>query len=250
MRNKFSLIFVLLVSAALVLSACAGTAAAQADSQSTDNGQTERTITVNGTGKVVIDPDIAYVTIGVHTENKDATKAVSDNNTKSTAVKDALIALGVDEKDIQTTNFSIYPQQQYDPQGRPTGEINYVVDNSIYVTVRDLDKIGEILDAAIQAGANSIYGIQFDVADRSKALSEARKLAVENAQIQAQELAEAAGVALGPVKTISTFAEQTPVPVYQGGLGGGMAMAEAASVPVSSGQMVLTTNVNMVYEIR
>lgn len=251
MRTKFSIPLILVIISGLFLSACAGAVSAQGLNQGTESSQSERTITVTGTGKIFIDPDIAYVTIGVHTENKDATQAVADNNANSQAVKDALIKLGVDEKDIQTTNFSIYPQQQYDPQGRPTGEINYVVDNSIYVTVRDIEKIGEILDAAIQAGANSIYGIQFDVADRSKFLSEARRLAVDNAQAQAEELAQAAGVTLGDVKTISTFSEPQPVPVYDRGMGGGFVVAEtAASVPVSSGQMVLQTTVNMVYDIR
>jgi uncharacterized protein YggE len=252
MRNKLYLLTIL-VSIAALLSGCAGAAVAQSLNQTAGDLPAEkvtRTIYVTGTGKVYLTPDIAYVSIGVHTENKDATKAVADNNTKSQAVKDALVTLGIEAKDIQTTNFSIYPQQQYDQQGKPTGDINYVVDNSIYVTVRDITKVGEVLDASVKAGANSINGIQFDVVDRSKALSDARKLAVADAQAQAEELAQAAGVTLGAVQTINTSGGSTPVPMYEKAYGGGVAMAAAPSVPISPGQMTLQTDVNMVFEIR
>jgi uncharacterized protein YggE len=251
MRKKFSFV-TLFVMAALLLSACAGTAAAQSLTQTTDQNQNQvnRTINVNGAGKVFLTPDIAHVTIGVHTESKDAAQAVAQNNTQATAVKDALNKMGIEDKDIQTTNFSIYPQQQYDQNGRPTGDITYIVDNQLYVTVRDISKIGDLLDTVINAGANNIYGIQFDVADRTKATSDARKLAVQDAQTQAEELAQAAGVTLGPVQTISVSGGQMPVPLYEKGVGGGAAMAAAPSVPVSSGQMVLEVDVNMVYGIQ
>ncbi len=252
MRNKLSLLTVLILVAAL-LSAYAGSAYAQAQNQTTGDqtsSQVNRTISVSGTGKVYLTPDIAYVTIGVHTENKDAAQAVADNNTQATKVKQALVDMGVDAKDIQTSNFSIYPQQQYDQTGKPTGEINYVVDNQIFVTVRDITKIGDLLDTAVKSGANNIYGIQFDVADRSKATSEARKLAVADAQAQAKELADAAGVGLGPVQTINAYTTQSPSPLYEKGMGGGAAVAASPSVPVSAGQMVLQIDVNMVFGIQ
>jgi uncharacterized protein len=250
MRNKLHLLILLALIAAL---ATFGIASARGAAQATTTEPTPtvtRTIAVNGTGKVYLTPDIAYVTIGVHTENKDAAQAVAQNNAQSTKVKEALLAMGVDAKDIQTTNFSIYPQQQYDQNGKPTGDINYVVDNQIYVTVRDLDKIGNLLDTVVKAGANSIYGIQFDVADRTKAQSEARKLAVADAQAQAKELADAAGVTLGPIQTINAGTSQTPIPVYEKGMGGGGGVAAAASVPVSTGQMVLQSDVYMVFAIQ
>jgi len=255
MKNKI-IITVSLILIVAVLSACAGVASAQSLAPAAQQGQATpppRTINVSGTGKVYLTPDIAYVTIGVHTEGKDAGQAVTSNNTKSKSVSDVLKALGVDAKDIQTTNFSIYPQQQYDPQGKVTGEITYMVDNSVMVTVRDLSKIGTVLDAVVKAGANSISGIQYDVADREKALSEARKLAVANAQNQAGELAKAAGVTLGPVQTISSNTSNSPIPMYDvKGMGGGGAMSAVAppNVPVSAGQMVVIVDVGMVFEIQ
>jgi hypothetical protein len=250
MRTKTTLITgVLLLS--FLLSGCAGAALAQEPTPAPagESATTPRTVSVTGSGKVTLTPDIAYISIGVHTEGKDAAQAVASNNDQAQAVTDALQAAGIDEKDIQTTNFSIYPQQQYDTQGRPTGEITYIVDNTVFVTVRDLETVGDLLDAAVQAGANSINGIQFDVADRTKALSAARQQAMADARTQAEELAQAAGVTLGQVMTISSYTGGTPIPIAYG-KGGGFAAAEAASVPVSAGQMILTVDVSVVYEIQ
>jgi hypothetical protein len=239
----------LLVAAALVgFGSVAATQALSPSAQTSDSSEPVRTISVTGTGKVELTPDTAYIYIGVHSEGPDAVEAVSSNNEKSEAVKDALVALGVDEKDIQTTNFSIYPQPRYDDQGQPTGEITYMVDNTVYVKVSDLDMVGEILDAAVKAGANSINGISFDLEDKSAAMAEAREKAVDDANVQAQQLADAAGVSLGPVITITTSSVAPVVPIY--GKGGGASVEMAASVPVSPGQMTISVDVFMVYGIQ
>jgi len=204
-----------------------------------------RTLNVTGNGKVYITPDIAYVSIGVHTEGSDAAEAVAANTAQSQEVADALTALRIDAKDIMTTNFSIFPQQQMDDQGKVTG-ILYVVDNTVYVTLRDIDLVGDVLNAAVEAGANSINSIQFDLADKTAALSEARKAAVADARTQAQELSEAAGVTLLEIQTINVYGSYVPMPVYDRGMGG--AVMEAA-VPVSAGQLVLSVDVNIVYNI-
>jgi uncharacterized protein YggE len=118
-------------------------------------------------------------------------------------------------------------------------EITYIVENSVHVTVRDLDQIGEILNTAVQAGANTIHGIQFDVSDKTEALSEARQSAVANAETVAKELAQAAGVELGEIQTISTFSGGFPAPMVEG-RGGGVALMADVPVPVSPGQMIVT----------
>lgn len=253
MRSKILILTVVLLFAVL-LSGCGPALVAQAQGTVPPTqgvpAAVPHTLSVSGSGKAYLDPDIAYITVGVHTENKDAAEAVASNNTRSQKVADALKNLKIDPKDIQTTNFSIYPQQQYDTQGKLTGT-TYMVDNSVYITLRDLSKLGDVLDAVITAGANSINGIQFDVADKTKALSDARKSAVADAQGQAQELASAAGVQLGAIQSINTSASQPPVPIYSKGLGGGVAAAEqAATVPVSAGQLIVTIDVNIVYEIK
>jgi hypothetical protein len=249
MRTKTYLVVSLFVLAAL-LTGCAGAAFAQSETPTAqgEEAKVTRTVTVTGSGKVYLTPDIAYITIGVHTEGENASEAVASNNQQAQQVIDALIAQGIAEKDIQTTNFSIYPQQEYDTEGKPTGKIKYIVDNSVFVTVRDIEKVGEVLDAAVKAGANSISGIQFDVADKTAALSEARAAAVKDAGVKAEELASAAGVTLGDVQTISEYTSGGPQPMYD--IRAAAPMAEAASVPVQAGQMLLTVEVNMVYEIR
>lgn len=250
MRNKIYIIAGLLILASL-LSAWVGVGMAQDATPTAVSPQGTtlvRTITVNGNGKVYLSPDIAYVSIGVHTEGKDAAETVSSNKVSSQKVADTLKELGIDAKDVQTTNFSIYPQQEYDAQGKVTG-IKYVVENTVYVTVRDLSKIGDLLDKVVSAGANSINSVQFDVAYRSSALKEARKQAVADARSQADELASAAGVSLGAVQSITVGDVSTPVSIAYGKGERAMSVADA-SVPISPGQMTVTIDVTIVYEIR
>lgn len=242
MRKRMYLIIGLMLMA-ILLSAC-GAAVAQTASPSSES-QPERTLTVTGNGKVFLTPDIANVSIGVHTEGTDAAEAVSTNNAQTQQVIEELKGMAVEAKDIQTTNFSIYPRQEYDNNGNLTG-ITYVVDNTVYVTVRDLSKIGDLLNTVVQSGANSISGIQFDVADRVKALSSARKAAVDNARAQAEELAQAAGVQLGPVQSIA-ISSSTPIPLAQSREA---LAAPAAEVPISPGQLSISVDVTVVYEIQ
>ncbi|MDL1909075.1 DUF541 domain-containing protein [Chloroflexi bacterium CFX6] len=227
---------------ALVVSACGPT---------TINQQAlppQRTVSVMGSGMAYLVPDIAYIYVGVHTEASSAADAVKENNAQTQKVIEALKKFGIDSKDIRTTNFSIWPQERYDPQtGASTGQKTYVVDNTVYVTVRDLDKLGDLLDTVIAAGANTVNSIQFDVADKDAALKQARADAVKDAEAKAQELASAAGLNLGEIQSIG-FSDSQPYPIF-GGKGGGGAAAEAA-VPIQPGQLTFTVTVNVTYEIK
>ena len=238
MRTKL-LIPTILLFAAAVLSAC---------SASVQLGQAQpRTINVTGNSEVILAPDIAYVSIGVHTEAKTAKDAVATNNTQTQAVIDAIQGQGVDPKDIQTTNFSVYQQEKFAPTGESLGTY-FMTDNTVYVTVRDITKIGDILDASVSAGANSIYGITFDVKDKEAAMASGRDEAMVDAQTQAEQLATAAGVTLGDVQNISYYSSY-PSPIYYDnkamGMGGG-----GQSVPISPGQMTLTVSVSVTYYIK
>jgi uncharacterized protein YggE len=238
--NKKILVFSALVFA-LVLSACGPTTINQ------EPQPVSRTLNVNGLGTSYLTPDIAYIYIGVHNEGATASEAVDANKVQTKAVLDALKKAGVDEKDLRTTNFSIYPSQQYDPNGKVTGTI-YMVDNTVYVTVRNLDGLGSLLDDTISAGANSINSIQFDVADKTAAVKEARAKAVEDAKTQAQELADAAGITLGDIQSIS-FYDNSPVPMADG-KGGGGGVAASAPVSIQPGQLTISVSVNITYTIK
>lgn len=238
MRTKFLAFTVLAL--ALVLSACGSTTLTQA-------AQT-RTLNVNGAGQVSLTPDIAYIYIGVHDESPTASTAVDANKTHTTAVITAIKAAGVDEKDINTSNFSIWPSQQYAPDGTISGT-TYMVDNTVYIVVRDIAGLGDLLDAAISAGANNVNSITFDVSDKTAAVKEARTKAIDDAKTQAQELADAAGVTLGNIQSIS-FYDNSPVPMYAGKGGGGGAVMADSSVPIQPGQLNISVSVNIVYEIK
>jgi uncharacterized protein YggE len=240
MRTKF-LVFAVLAFA-LVLSACGPTTINQAAQP------VIRTLNVNGAGEVSLTPDLAYIYIGVHDEAATPSEAVDANKAHTTAVIAAIKKAGVSEKDINTTNFSIWPSQQYAPDGTISGT-TYMVDNTVYVIVRDISSLGNLLDAAITAGANNINSISFDVADKTAAIKEARTKAVADAKAQAKELADAAGVTLGAIQNIS-FYDNTPIPMYAGKGGGGGADMMNSSVPIQPGQLNISVSVNILYEIK
>ena len=240
MKNKF--LFVLAVALCALLVRACGPINVEAQPPL-------RTVNVTGVGYANLVPDIAYIYVGVHTEKPSAAQAVDENNAQTQKMIEALKDFGIAAKDIRTTNFSIWPQDRYDPMtGTPTGDKTYIVDNTVYVTVRDLDKLGDLLDTVVAAGANTVNSIQFDVADKSEALKTARAEAVKNAADQAKELTNAAGVKLGDVQSIG-FYDSQPYPVYDGKGGGGGAVAEAA-VPIQPGQLTFTVNVSVTYEIK
>lgn len=237
MKSKIAWIIASLTVIA-ALAACTGSA----------GGQPERQIRVTGTGRVYLQPDIAYITIGVQSKSENVASALGQNNTQAQAIAAALSEIGVAGEDIQTTAFNVYPLQEYGPEGEILRTV-YVVDNSVFVTARDLQSLGQMLEKVVRSGANSINGIQFDVQDKAQSMSEVRKLAIEDARRQAQELADAAGVKLGQLVSLNVYSSGYPVPIYEGkGMGG--APMDIGQVPIAAGQMVLVMNADLAYEIR
>lgn len=229
-----------------LLASCAGGVSPTSVATPTPN-PTDHTISVSGEGKIYVSPDVAVATLGVETRNPDVTAAVTDNTAKAKAVGDAIRALGVQDKDIQTSNFTVYSQDITGPNGQSTGQVNYVVDNSVSITIRDLSKVGQILGAALGAGANTVQGVSFSLQDQTQAMSQARVKAVADAQARAATLAGAAGVKLGAPLSISEGVV-SPMPVMAAalGLGGG----GGGSVPVSSGTVSVDVSVTMVFQIQ
>lgn len=201
-------------------------------------------INVSGTGKVYLVPDIAYVYVGVRSQADDVANALSQNNAQASSIASALQEMGVAAEDIQTTAFNVYPQQQYAPDGTPM-ETVYVVENTVFITVRNLQNLGALLDSTVRAGANTINGISFDVEDRVSAEAEARRLAIEDAKAKAAELAQLSGVELGQLYSVNVYSSGVS-PVYEAK--GGAAMSSGA--PIAAGQMVVQMEASMSFAIK
>lgn len=224
--------------------------AAQAQMEEADH---HRTITVVGEGVVKIKPDIAQVNIGVEVVKPTVKEASAEANEIMDAVLAALAEAGVEEKDIQTSGFSIWVERVYGPDGAFDDEQNrYHVNNNVFAVVRDLDSVGTTLDAAIEAGANNIYGVTFSLDDPKIVESDARAKAVESAQAKAAELAELNGVEVGAVVSISEV-------VGQGGgfFGGNFAASQMAfggggggGTSVSPGELSLSMQLQITYELQ
>ncbi len=204
-----------------------------------------RTLTLNATSTITAQPDIAIVTVGVKTQNDSAAKALSANNDQMRRIYQTLAQYGIEKKDIRTVNLNLYRREERDNKGKVVRRY-YVATNTVQVTVRDLAKVGEVLGAVVQDGANSIQGIRFDLSNRDELLKQAQLAAVEQARERAKAIAEAAGAELGDVRSISF---QTVAPVPRVMLSAAMPKS-ADSVPVSGGEMTISATVNMVFDLK
>ncbi len=205
----------------------------------------EHTISVSGTGRVVLIPDIADLRLGVsHTAKtvKDARAAAAKS---MTAVLASLKKLGIAERDIQTTTLSLQPVYDYYTPNKPPRLTGYALSNAIVVTVRDLDKISDAIDGSLAAGATSLDGISFRVDNQAAAEKKAREAAVADAKAKAQTLASAAGVSITGVASISETMAPPPYPIY---LGADRAAGELAT-PVQPGTSEVSVTVAVVYLI-
>ena len=239
MTKKISMLSVLLM-VGLLMTACSTPSAITVSSPA----QIPQ-ISASGSGLVHVVPDIAYLYIGVRTQGSTVAAALKTNNQSAKDIKDALVAQNVAEKDIQTSSFNVYPQR-YDTAGKPVPTF-YAVDNTVYVTIRNLDAIGTILDLVAATGANSINGVYFDLSNKDAAQQQARQMAVEQAKKQAEQIASLTGVKLGKLISINVYSSGAPY-AMEGKGGGGSAMA-GSSVPVSTGQMTITAEASLAYEI-
>lgn len=202
------------------------------------------TIQVTGMGSVQAKPDTASISIGVSTEDGNAQNAVSRNNAATAKVISELSAAALEKKDLKTSNFSVYPQ--YRTEGAEKHQVvTYRASNTVTVTVRDLDKVGDILTKAVAAGSNQISGPNFSISEPEKYLSEARKKAVENAIAKASVYANAAGLKLGSI--LSMVEEGATVPVYAPRAAFATA---AAPVPVEAGEESLQARILLIVELK
>jgi uncharacterized protein YggE len=208
----------------------------------------QRVITVVGIGKASAIPNIARVTLGVDIVNARLNTALSEVNKKTSDVIAALKKAGIDDKDIRTLEFNVFPQQAYGPNG-PGPITGYRVANNVRVTIRDLSKVGPVLDAAVTAGANTINNLAFSLDDDSPMQSEARTNAVKDAKFKADTLAKEAGATVGNVISISEVvgAGAVPMPMMQNAASG--VGAGGGGVEIAPGLQDISVQVQVTFEI-
>jgi len=216
-----------------------------------DEPQTPQ-ISISGKGEIVAAPDMAAVNAGVTTESKTAREALDANTKAMSDLMATLKAAKIDDKDIQTSGFSVSPVYVYPNNQNGTAEpphiTGYSVANSVHVKIRQLGDLGTILDQIVSAGGNTINSVSFSVDDPAKLLDEARKAAFSDAESKARIYADAANVGLGPVMSITEGTPNLPGPqpvMYR------MAAAPAAdAVPVSPGQLTFDVDVSVVWALK
>ncbi|MEM8562789.1 MAG: SIMPL domain-containing protein [Pseudomonadota bacterium] len=210
-------------------------------------------ITVVGTGTAEVAPDMAVVQLTVTREAETARAALDANSAAMTKVLASLRDEGIAERDLQTSNFSIqpkyvYPSKQSQSADRTPTIVGYTVRNGLTVRVRDLEKLGGIIDTSVTLGVNQGGNIAFTNDDPSDTIAEARKRAVIDARNKAETLAEAAGVSLGKIMQISEHSGRvSPMPIVQADMMASRAAAE--SVPVAAGESAYQVTVNLSYAI-
>ena len=204
----------------------------------------KRILSLSAAGAVKAAPDEVTISTGVTSEAPTAREALEKNSAAMTRVVEAMKADGVDPKDIQTTDFSvqpIYPERK----GSEQRIIGYRVTNSVRLIVHDIGKLGVILDEVVNLGANQIGAIEFGVAEPEVLKDEARKAATAKATANAKIYAEAAGVELGPVLSLT---EEDGV--YQPRYAVPAAMEAAKAVPIEAGTTTVEVKVQMSWELK
>ena len=216
-----------------------------------DAGARRASILVEGHGEASAAPDEARLSFTVVKSGESAKTAVAAASETMQAVLSAMRDLGAEDRDLQTAYFQISPQYNYEDQSQPRREpqiIGYEARNSLTVTVRRIEAIGDYLDKAVEAGVNQGGDIAFSLADPTPLLNEARRKAVADGRAKAALYAEAAGVELGSIRKISERMGEGPSPMAKGGVM--RAMAEASpSVPVEIGEITVSADIRLVYGI-
>jgi len=219
-------------------------------SAATTDDPNHRTISVTGTGEITVAPTICRMTIGVTTDGKTAGEAQGANNTAAQAIAAALAGLKIKTSDIQTVGFNLYPL--YDDRSvksdYPTAPVvvGYRAAHRMQVTVRDLTKVGQVIDAAVKAGANTADDITYAVEETATLRQQALTLAVKQAKAKADAIAAAAGLAITEIKTIQEhyvdYGYYRAPYAYDKAMG----MGEAVPMPVLPGEIMIRASVGMV----
>jgi uncharacterized protein YggE len=203
-----------------------------------------RTLTMSGSATAKAAPDMADISAGVTSDAPTAAAALAANSAAMNRVFTALDRAGIARKNVQTSSFNVSPVYASRTPNEPQRLTGYRVSNEVHVILDDVAKVGTTLDALVAAGANQMNGLNFSIKDPAPLLARARADAVADAKLRAQQYAQAAGVTLGPIRSISENGGEPPRPMYRV-----MAMA-AAPAPIAAGEENINAGVTIVWEIQ
>ncbi len=210
-------------------------------------GQGQTGISVSGTGIAIGEPDVAIITVGVNVGRDSVEQAREDAANAQQAIIDSRKANGVDDADIQTVRFSVQPRYNFSRGDEKPEITGYIVNNVISVKIRDIDSTGKAIDDAVIAGGNDavVQGVSFTIDDPAELRAEARKLAVDAAIDQAEQLADAAGVDLGRLISISEFGGSVPFARSEN-----LALsADSGASPIQAGELQISITINLLYAL-
>lgn len=215
--------------------------------QKLNTAATTNTVSFSGEGKVVSKSDIALVNLSIVTESATSKSAQDNNSKKSKAVVDFLKKQKIEDKDIKTTSYNIYPQYTYPRNDKPVIS-GYQVNQTMEIKIRNLDDVSAVLDGVVSAGANQINSLSFQIDEPEKLKAEARKMAIDDAKKKARELEKELGIDLGKIINFSENTGGFPTPIYLESkveMGGG---GDGPSVP--SGENEIVVDVYLTYQIK
>lgn len=239
-KKRAALLVLGAILAVLLLAGCGTTIV------STPNNPNANTVTASGSGKISAVPDQAVMTFGVQAQATDAKRALDGVSAKAAKVSSAIEGAGVAEKDIQTANVSIDPEYAHGPTQNPE-IIGYTASLSVTAKVRELAALSNVITAATKAGATNVSGPTFSIADDSPVHAQAVQKAVDDARRMAQAMAKAAGKSVGDVVSVTSNSDANVSPFPTAFANGA---AKDAAVPIQPGQLDVTTNVTVVFELK
>ena len=231
-------------------------ATTQVSATASQSGSSQSGIWVSGEGSVTLEPDLATLGLGVEARGETVSDAIAEASTAMDAVLGALRGQGIQDRDVQTRNFNVWPEYEYQEvmqdgaMRRTRVLVGYVVSNTVTAKIRDLDSVGEVIDEVAAAGGDStrIDSVGFTVDDQSAYAEELRSKAVADAMEKASHYASLAGVSLGEVTFISEAAADAPIgPVFRESAA--FAMAAAPATSISGGEVELRMSVQVLFEI-
>jgi len=203
-------------------------------------------ISVSGTGEVTGTPDTVTVDVGVSVLGETVAEAAAQAAEKATAIIDSLTANGVDEDDITTTEYSIWPE--YDYRGNTERLVGYRVSNIVRAKIRDVTEAGDVLDAAVAAGGDDtrVNSLQFSIEDDAKLVEAARQAAWDDAEAKADQLAQLSGQTLGKATSITETVSRPPVPIQYAAAD---VAGEQAATPIEPGTATVTISLQVVFDL-